>query len=86
MSDKYSAIIVERILSLCRQRGITVYRLGKMSGLSSSTLDNLVNHKTFNPKIKTLQRIATAFSMTVAELLDFDELNSYSLDDDSEDD
>ena len=86
MNDRYSGIIVERIQSLCRQRGITIYQLGKMSGVSSSTLDNIMNRKTSNPKIKTLQRIATAFSMTVAELLDFDELNNYSLDDESDED
>ncbi len=81
MSDEYSQIIVDRILSLCRSRGITIYQLGKMGGISHSTLDNIVNRKTFNPKIKTLHKIATAFGMTLAELVDFDALNNYSLDD-----
>ena len=82
MDDKYSQILLNRILRLCRSRGMTIYQLSKMSGVSHSTLDNFVNRKTFNPRIKTLHKIATAFSMTVAELLDFDELNNYSLDDD----
>ena len=81
MNDKYSQILLNRILGLCRSRGMTIYQLSKMSGVSHSTLDNFVNRKTFNPRIKTLHKIATAFSMTVAELLDFDELNNYSLDD-----
>ena len=33
-----------------------------------------------NPKAKTLHKIANAFNMTLAEFLDFDELNSYSFD------
>lgn len=52
-----------------------------MSGVSQSTLDNLVNGRTFNPRIRTLHRIALAFSMTVAEFLDFDLLNDYSFED-----
>lgn len=81
MADQYSQIIVDRILDLCRQRGISIYQLAVMSGVSHSTIDNIVNRKTFNPKIKTLHKIALAFSMTVAELLDFDALNRYSFED-----
>ena len=55
-----------------------------MSGVSHSTLDNLINRNTFNPRIKTLHKIATAFSLTVAEFLDFTELNDYSFDDESD--
>ena len=80
MSSGYSELLVNRILSLCDRRSITIYQLGKMGGISHSTLDNIVNRKTFNPTLKTLHKIATAFSMTVAEFLDFDELNNYSLD------
>lgn len=76
MEDAYSEILVNRISSLCQKRGITIYQLAKMSGVSHSTLDNIVNRNTVNPRIKTLHRIATAFSLTVAELLDFDELNN----------
>lgn len=76
--DVYSQILVDRILALCQQREISIYQLSIMSDVSYSTLDNFINRKTFNPKIKTLHKIATAFSMTVAEFLDFPELNDYS--------
>ncbi len=85
MTDRYSELLINRILSLCRERGITIYQLSKMSGVSHSTLDNLINRNTFNPRIKTLHKIATAFSLTVAEFLDFNELNDYSFDDESDD-
>lgn len=52
-----------------------------MSGLRHSTLDNIVNFRISNPRIKTLHRIAAAFSMTLAAFLDFPELDAYSLDD-----
>ena len=82
MKDRYSKIIVERILSLCQQRNFTIYQLSMMSGVSYSTLDNLVNYKTFNPKIKTLHKNASAFSLTLSEFFDYPELESFSFDDD----
>ncbi|MCI9576989.1 MAG: helix-turn-helix domain-containing protein [Clostridiales bacterium] len=81
MKDEYSQLIVTRILSLCEKRGITIYELSIMSGVSYSTLDNILKSKTFNPKLKTMHKIAIAFSLTLAELLDFDELNRYSFED-----
>lgn len=81
MDTIYSRIIVNRIMSLCRERSISINKLADMSGVSQSTLDNLVNNKTYNPKIRTLHKVAIAFNMTVAELLDYDELNNFSFDD-----
>lgn len=80
MGRSYSEIFINRILSLCSSRGITIYQLSIMSGVSHSTLDNIVNQHTFNPRIQTLHKIALAFGMTLAEFVDFDELNSYSFD------
>ncbi len=84
MGDRYSEILIERILSLCKKRGMTIYQLSKMSGVSHSTLDNIVNRRIFNPRIKTLHKIASAFSLTVAEFFDFDELNDFSFDDEDD--
>lgn len=64
---------------------MSINKLAEMSGVSQSTLDNLVNGKTFNPRVRTLHRIALAFSMTLAEFLDFQDLNDYSFEDSSND-
>ena len=84
MKDDYSEIIVNRILSLCKQRDISIYQLSIMSGVSHSTIDNLVNRKTYNPKIKTLHKIALAFGFTLAESVDFPELNDFSFEDEGD--
>lgn len=81
---EYSQIIVKRIRKLCKKRGITINRLAAMSDVKQSTLDNIVRGVTKNPRIKTLHKIALAFNMTLAELVDFDELNDYSFDDSDE--
>jgi len=80
----YSEIYVKRIRQLCQKRGIAINKLASMSNVKQSTLDNIVRGITKNPRIKTLHKIALAFNMTVAEFLDFDELNDYSFEDDDD--
>ena len=77
---EYSSLYVRRIRELCRQRGITINRLATMSGIKQSTLDNIVRGLTKNPRVMTLHRIALAFNMTLAEFLDFKDLNDYAFD------
>ena len=55
-----------------------------MSDVKQSTLDNIVRGLKKNPRVKTLHKIAIAFNMTLAEFLDYKELNDYSFDDDTE--
>lgn len=82
---EYSEIYVKRIRELCRQRGMTINRLATMSDVKQSTLDNIVRGLTRNPRVKTLHKLALAFNMTLAEFLDFQELNDYAFDDDPDD-
>lgn len=81
----YSEIHVKRIRELCKARRIAINRLAVMSDVKQSTLDNIVRGLTKNPGVKTLHKIALAFNMTLAEFLDFDELNDYSFADEEED-
>ena len=83
---EYSQIYVRRISRLCKSRGITVNRLAVISDVRQSTLDNIMRGLTKNPGVLTMHKIALAFNMTLAEFLDFDELNDYSFDDDSDED
>ena len=78
---EYSEIYVKRIKSLCKQRGIAINKLATMSDVNQSTLDNIVRGITKDPRVKTLHKVAIAFNMTLAEFLDFDELNDYSFED-----
>ena len=55
-----------------------------MSDVKQSTLDNIMRGLTKNPRVKTLHKVAIAFNMTLAEFLNFDELNNYSFEDDQD--
>ena len=81
---EYSDIYVKRIRKLCKDRHIAINKLATMSDVKQSTLDNIVRGLTKNPRVKTLHKIALAFNMTLAEFLDFDELNDYAFDEDDD--
>ncbi len=81
----YYELYIQRIRSLCNERGISINKLATMSNVKQSTLDNIVRGLTKNPRVKTLHKISIAFNMTLAEFLDFNDLNQYSFDDNDED-
>ena len=78
---EYADIYVKRIRDLCKQPDLTINKLAGMSDVKQSTLDNIVRGITKNPRVKTLHKLAIAFNMTLAEFLDFEELNEYSFED-----
>ena len=82
---EYNEIYIKRIKELCEKRGIAINKLATMSGINQSTLDNITRGVTKNPKARTLHKIAIAFNMTLSELLDFEDLNNYSFDDNEND-
>ncbi len=77
----YSEAVIKRLTELCAEKGYTVNKLATQSGITQSTLENLMKGKTKNPKLKTLHKIATGLGMTVSQLLDFDEMNETAFDD-----
>lgn len=77
----YSEAIIKRLTELCAEKEYTVNRLATQSGITQSTLENLMKGKTKNPKLKTLHKIATGLGMTVSQLLDFNEMNETAFDD-----
>lgn len=78
---EYYQIIANRIAALCKERNFSINRLAKMSNMKQSTVDNIMHGSSKNPGVQTLHKIALTFNMTVAEFLDFPELNDYSFDD-----
>lgn len=82
---EYYQIIANRIINLCKERNFSINKLAKMSNMRQSTIDNILHGSSKNPGVQTLHKIALTFNMTIAEFLDFPELNEFSFDDDNED-
>lgn len=55
-----------RLRQLMAERGWTVYRLAKESGLSESTLANIFKRNTV-PSIATLEAVCSAFGISLAQ-------------------
>ena len=70
----YSDVIIKRLTTLCKERNITVNKLATLSGITQSTVENIMSGKTKNPKLKTLHKLAIGLNMSVSELLDFPEM------------
>ncbi len=58
--------IADRIVQLCEKQNITKYQLAKRSGLSESSISNLLNRHS-DPRFTTLCRICDGFGITIAQ-------------------
>lgn len=81
---EYYQIIANRIANLCKERNFSINKLAKMSDVRQSTIDNIMHGSSKNPGVQTLHKIALTFNMTLAEFLDFPELNEFSFDEGDE--
>ena len=65
--------VMGRIEQLMKQRGWSVYRLGKESGLAQSTLSHIFR-KDSEPTISTLETICKAFGISMGDFFSDGEL------------
>jgi len=61
-----------RIEELCRQNGITLNKLSTMSGVTQSTLNNIVSGTSKNPTISTIKKICDGLGIGIIEFFDVD--------------
>nr|WP_296266514.1 helix-turn-helix transcriptional regulator [uncultured Merdimonas sp.] len=71
----YADAIAKRLLTICEKENITVNKLCTLSGVSHTTIQDIMTGKTKNITLRTLHRLAVGLNMTVADLLDFPEMN-----------
>ena len=56
-----------RIKEILKEKGLTVVTLSERVGITQPNMSNIINEKS-NPSIETLEKIATALDVPVAEL------------------
>lgn len=67
-----------RISELLKEKNMTRYRLAMRSGVTHSTLKNIMKETIADNRLSTIILLASGFDMTVSEFLDtplFDEYN-----------
>ncbi|MED4852196.1 helix-turn-helix transcriptional regulator [Caldifermentibacillus hisashii] len=71
--------VVYRIKSLCEKFDMSVYELSKRSGVTQSTINEILRGITKNPRIATLSKVAQGFGMDLTNFFD-DPIFKYVID------
>lgn len=67
---KISQAVVKRILSLCKERNLTVNALSNISGVTQSTVNDIISGKTNNPGIATIKKLCDGLNISVCDFFD----------------
>ena len=59
--------IANRIKELCKEKGITIYRLAQLSGVPHTTIMSIFSGATKNPSVTTIDKLCKALDITLAE-------------------
>lgn len=62
-----SEAVISRILKICDERNMTINKLSNICGITQSTLDNIVNGHSKNPKLLTIVRICDGIEMSMQD-------------------
>ena len=76
MADTKTAVRA-RILDLCAQRQITVNRLATISGVTQSTLNNIISGRNNSVTVSTIKKICDGLDISLREFFNvpaFDDL------------
>lgn len=69
--------VVKRIYELCDERNVTINRISNISGITQSTVSDIVNGSTVNTGIATIKKLCDGFNISIREFFDsplFDDL------------
>lgn len=60
----------ERIAELCEEKHITINKLANISGITQSTLNNIMSGRNNSSTISTIQKICDGLEITVTDFFD----------------
>lgn len=59
--------VKSRIIELCKSRNITINKLGTISGVTQSTINNIVSGRNNSTTILTIKKLCDGLNMTIIE-------------------
>lgn len=68
--------VSKKIIMLRNQRDITPNSLSTMSGITQSTINNIINTGSKNPTVSTVKKICDGLNITLAEFFDDEIFNT----------
>ena len=64
---KVGEAVRRRIRGLCAERGITLNKLSTISGITQSTLNNIVSGRNNSATVATIQKICNGLGITLVD-------------------
>ena len=64
--------VVKRLFELCNERNLTVNKICNISGITQSTVSDIVNGTTTNAGISTIKKLCDGFEISVREFFNSD--------------
>ena len=61
-----------RILELCQERDITVNKLSSLSGVTQSTVNNIISGRNRSATISTIKKLCDGLGITIEEFFSSD--------------
>ena len=67
--------VKERILELCAERNITINKLGTISGVTQSTINNIVSGRNNSTTIATIKKLCDGLYISIVSFFSSDVFN-----------
>lgn len=64
--------VKERIVGLCRERDISINKLCSMSGVTQSTVNNIVSGRNNSATISTIKKLCDGLGITIQDFFNTD--------------
>ena len=71
-----SEVVADRILTLCQTKNLTVNKLCTISGVTQSTVNDIVNHKSKNIGIVTIKKLCDGLEISITDFFDTPEFKA----------
>ncbi|MHB8127216.1 MAG: helix-turn-helix domain-containing protein [Desulfitobacteriaceae bacterium] len=65
-----SQAVIRRIEELCRERNLTINALSNVSGVTQSTVNDIISGKTYNAGIGTIKKLCDGLGISVRYFFD----------------
>lgn len=67
-----SQAVVKRIESLCIERNLTINALSNISGVTQSTVNDIISGRTYNAGIATIKKLCDGLGISVRDFFNCD--------------
>ncbi|MBQ2953168.1 MAG: helix-turn-helix transcriptional regulator [Clostridia bacterium] len=64
-----------RIVQLCEEREISINKLSNISGVTQSTVNNIVSGRNRSATISTIKKLCDGFGITIQEFFDAEQFH-----------